>query len=108
MVDISDRFSRFAGLSARVRPDATILVILLSVVASLGAFAIIGFEAAVCTLATALALSTRLAGPSTVVSPAVMILVILLSVAASIGAFAVIDLKAAVCTFASAQAPLSC
>jgi hypothetical protein len=108
MIDIFDRLPRPPGLSGLARPDATILVILLSVTASAGAFAIIGLEAAVCTLATALALSSRLPGMWAVVSPAVTILVILLSAAASIGALAVIDLQAAVCTFASALAPVSC
>ena len=108
MADTSDRLSRLAGLSAVVRPDAAILVIVLSVAASLAAFAVISLKAAVCALATALALSSRLAGLSALVRPAVTILVIMLSVAASIGAFAVINLQAAVCTFATTLAPVSC
>jgi hypothetical protein len=97
-----------AGLSAPARSEVTVLAILFSVAASVGALAIISFEAAVCTLATALALTARMAGLSALVSPAVTILVILLSVAALVGSFLVINLGAAVCTFASALAPLSC
>jgi hypothetical protein len=108
MVNTSDQLSRLAGLSAFVRPDVTILVILSAVAAAVGAFAVIGPEAAVCTFAAALALSSRLAGPLALASPTVTILVILLAVAASIGAFAVISLEAAVCTFATALAPVSC
>jgi hypothetical protein len=50
-------FSRLASSSALLPPAMTILVILLSVAASLAAFAVIGFGVAACTFASALALA---------------------------------------------------